>query len=307
MRRVKSASDERLARLLLVLGIAAGVGMTALGLLREGGASGRLPDGVVALVDGEAVSAEAFAQIEAAVIAERKGAPLDETQRQRLLDRLVDEELLLQRGIELGLARHEPSARRAIVSAVVATITSDAETSEPDDETLRRFYADEGDRFARPGRVDAQALFASTVTRPEAQAFQRAAEAARRLRAGEDFAAVDAALGDPQTAPLPGGSLPLETLRQYLGPSAAQAAATLAPGEITDPVRGGSGYYVVRLVARGGGEKPPFDDVRQEVRAEWLRTQGERALGDYLEGLREQADVKTRLPPPAAREKKAAP
>ena len=298
------AAAEKRARLLLVAGVVAGVGLAAAGVLRSGRAAAGLPEGVVALVNGEAVSAEAFAQIEAAVIAERKGAPLDEVQRQRLLDRLVDEELLLQRGLELGLARHEPTARRAIVSAVVATVTSDAETSEPDEETLRRYYADAADRFQKPGRFTAQTVFVSTASRPEAQAFQRAAAAARRLRAGEDLAAVDAALGDPQTAPLPQGPLPLETLRQYLGPSAAQAAAALAPGEVGDPVRGGSGYYVVRLAERSGGETAPFDEVRQEVRAEWLRTQGERALGDYLEELREQGDVQMRLPAPAPRAEK---
>lgn len=297
---MKESRAENRARALLLLGVVAGVGLAAIGLLQSGRTGTGLPDGVVALVNGEAISAESFAQLEAAVTAERRGAPLDEAQRQRLLDRLVDEELLLQRGLELGLARHEPTARRSIVSAVVATVTSDAETEEPDEETLRRFHTEAADRFQKPGRVVAEALFTSTVTRPEAQAFQRAAEAARRLRAGEPFDAVSEALGDPQTTPLPAGPLPLETLRQYLGPSAAQAAAALAPGEISDPVRGGSGYTVLRLVERTGGETAPFEEVRQEVRAEWLRTQGERALGDYLEELRQQGDVQARLPAPAS-------
>ena len=287
---------EKRARALLLLGVVAGVGLAAVGLLQSGRAGTGLPDGVVAMVNGEPLTAEAFTQLEAAVTAERRGAPLDEAQRQRLLDRLVDEELLLQRGLELGLARHEPTARRSIVSAVVATVTSDAETEEPDEDTLRRFHVEAADRFQKPGRVVAQVLFASTVTRPEAQAFQRAAEAAGKLRAGEPFAQVAAALGDPQTAPLPDGPLPLETLRQYLGPSAAQAATSLEPGEVGDPIRGGSGYYVLRLAQRSGGETAPFEDVRPQVRSEWLRSQGERALGDYLEQLRVQGDVKARLP-----------
>ena len=74
--------------------------------------------------------------------------------------------------------------------------------------------------------------------------------------------------------------------------------AQLAPGEISDPVRGGAGYYVVRLVDRSGGELAPFEEVRDQVRAEWLRTQGERALGDYLEELRTQGSVLQKLPPP---------
>lgn len=292
--------SDRRARWLLVLGVVAGVAAAAVGLLQSGHAAVGLSEATVAVVNGEPITAEAFAQLEAAVTAERRGVPLDEAQRQRLLDRLVDEELLLQRGLELGLPRHEGTARRTIVSAVVATVTSDAEAEEPTEDTLRRFHAEASERFQRPGRVVASVVFVSATVRPEAQAFQRAAECARRLRAGESVATVVEALGDPQTAPLPAGPLPLETLREYLGPSPAQAAAALSPGEVSDPVRGGAGYYVMKLEDRVGGGVAPFEEVRDEVRAEWLRTQGERALGDYLEELRGRGNVQQRLPPPAA-------
>ena len=45
---------------------------------------------------------------------------------------MVDEELLLQRGISLGLHRHEPTARRSIVSSLIASVTADAELVELD-------------------------------------------------------------------------------------------------------------------------------------------------------------------------------
>jgi parvulin-like peptidyl-prolyl isomerase len=297
---VKRAAADTRARVLLVLGVVAGVLLAGWGLVTSGTTAVTLPDDMVALVNGEPITAEAFARLEAAVKTERRGASLDEAQRQRLLDRLVDEELLLQRGIDLGLARHEPSARRAIVSAVVAAVTADAEAAEPDEETLRRFHSDAAERFQRPGRVAVDVLLASTSTWPEAQAFQRAVDGARRLRAGDSFESVSQSLGDRQLAELPAGPLPLETLREYLGPSAAQATAQLAPGEVTEPVRGAGGYYVIRLRERMGGETIPFEEVREQVRAEWLREQGERALADYLEELRRGGEVQARLPSPSA-------
>jgi len=42
-------------------------------------------------------------------------------------------------------------------------------------------------------------------------ALARAAEAARRVRAGESFAAVAAELGDPPLSPLPDAALPPES------------------------------------------------------------------------------------------------
>lgn len=287
---------EARSRALLVAGVVAGVALAAAGLVERGGSSESLPDGVVARVNGEMVTDEAFAQLEAAVTAERKGAALDDSQRQQLLDRLVDEELLLQRGLAIGLARHEPTARRSIVSALVATVTSDVGIGDPDEETLRRFHAEMTDRFRRPGRIVAEAVFVSAASRSEADAFARAADAARRLRAGEPAARVSEEVGDPLTAPLPAGEIPLETIRQYLGPSAAAAADALAPGEVSDPVRGGAGYTVMRLLARTGGEIAPFEEVTGEVRSDWLRVQSDRALGDYLKQLRADGDVIVRLP-----------
>ena len=71
-------------------------------------------------MNGEPISREAFARFAAAVAAERRSATLDAEERRRLLERMIDEELLLQRGIALGLARYEPTARRSIVSALIA-------------------------------------------------------------------------------------------------------------------------------------------------------------------------------------------
>jgi hypothetical protein len=51
---------------------------------------------------------------------------------------MVDEELLLQRAIELDLHRRDPAARGAILSAVIASATSEGEVGEPDEANLRQ-------------------------------------------------------------------------------------------------------------------------------------------------------------------------
>ena len=88
-----------------------------------------------------------------------------------------------------------------------------------------------------------------------------AAEAASRLRAGEDFAAVDELLGDPQVAELPAGYLPAAKLREYVGPTATRAAMELEPGGVSDPVRSATGYHVLQLVDREEGRVPPFAEI----------------------------------------------
>lgn len=286
------STDDRRARALLVAATGLGIALSALGIVRSGrDAAGADTSGAIAVVNGQALSREAFARFVGAVAAERKQADLDAETRRRLLERMVDEELLLQRGISLGLERHEPTARRSIVSALIASVTAEAEAVEPEPEDLRRFYEENRERFARPGRLDLEVGLVNVGSRPEAAAYQRAQEMARRVRAGEDFDAARAELGDTPIAPLPSGPLPFETVRQYLGPTVARSAARLGVGEVSEPSRGSAGYFVLRLRDRAPGDIAPFDEIAPQVRGEYLRSLGESALRAYLSDLREAAEI----------------
>jgi len=282
---MSETGDDRTARRLLLAGAVAGIALAAYGVLGSGDDAAAPPD-AIALVNGQALSRESFARFSAAVAAERRTTTLDASEQRRLLDRMIDEELLLQRGIALGLDRYEPSARGAIVSALVASVTADAETGEPDEATLREFHAKNAGRFGSGPRLAVDVAFVAVANRAEALARERAETLARRLRAGEDFATLNAELGDAPVAQLPSGELDLDTLRDYLGPTAARAAAELAVGEVAGPVRGSTGYTVLVLRGRRAEETAPFESVREQVRAEYLRSRGEQALSDYLAGLR---------------------
>jgi peptidyl-prolyl cis-trans isomerase D len=141
--------------------------------------------------------------------------------------------------------------------------------------------------------------FVGARDRPDPLARRIAGEIARRVRAGEDFERVRAERADAPVAELPGGALPIETVRRYLGPTAARTALELEVGEVSEPVRGSAGYHVLWLRDRVAGEVAPFEEVREQVRAELLRRRGEEALGDYLENLRASAEVRVLEPEPA--------
>ena len=110
----KSArGDDRLARVLLVAGAAVGIALAAIGIVRSGELDLVDPPGAIAVVNGRPIGRESFARFAAAVAAERKSMSLDTATRRRLLQRMLDEELLLQRGVELDLHRLEHTARRS--------------------------------------------------------------------------------------------------------------------------------------------------------------------------------------------------
>jgi len=282
---------SRRAVWLLGLGALLGLLAGAVGLMTDRPGSGGLPAGVVALVNGEVLRQEQYERAVAALASDRR-EPLGESERRHVLNRLLDEELLVQRGLALGLARHDRQVRGDIVSAVIQSVVAQTEGYEPDADELEAFYRANAEYFARTPRFAVlQLVVRGPPRRSEAEARSRAEQATQRLRAGEGFTQVEGELGDDPVAPLPSDPLPQQKLREYLGPTASGIAATLAPGGASDPIPLGSGWQVVVLRERDAGFVPPLASVEKEVRAELQRRAGDKALRDYLDELRENADL----------------
>jgi len=279
---------------LLWLGIGAALGLltATAGLMREGPPGAGLPDHAVATINGEVLRLEEYQRAVQALASDRR-EPLGEEEKRHVLDRLLEEELLVQRGLELGLAKHDRRIRGDIVSAVIQSVVAQADAEEPSESEVETFFAENQDYFTRTGRLYVRSvLVRAGPLRSEDEAKARAEEVVARLRAGEAFEEVDVALGDRPVAPVPADYLPAPKLREYLGPTATRAALALEVGAVTEPLRAATGYRVLVLVDREASRVPPLDSIRDEVRAELRRRGGDRALRRYLDELRVRADVR---------------
>jgi parvulin-like peptidyl-prolyl isomerase len=284
-------SRSRRPLTLLIVGAATGLLLAGSGLVGSARNGGGLPAGAVARINGELVRTDDFERTLAGIASDRRSG-IDDTQRRQVLDRLIDEELLVQRGLELGLARHDRKVRGDLSAAVIASVVTEYEDLQPTDAELQAFYDEHADFFARPGRLRLRQIFCR-VTGPagDAQTLARAREAARRLRAGEAFATVREALGDRELSPLPDALLPTPKLVDYLGPTTAQAALALAAGETSEPVRSSTGYHVLQILERQADERPLLAQVQSQIVTEFRRRAGEKALRTYLDELRSRADI----------------
>jgi len=297
MRRDRDTNETQ-TRILLWGGVICGLMLTAVGLLRSGepesNAKAAIPAGAVALVNGYAIAADLYARVLGGLAAERQPEGLTQADRQRVLDRMIDEELLVQRGIELGLARTDQVLRRQIVNALTANLTTEADERIPDDSELRRFYAEHNALFARTDRLAFSQVFVRVPSASQDDdRRQQAGQIARRLRDREAFDVVNQELGDEPVLHLPDGPLPPEKIQEYLGPTVAQALLTLTPGEVSVPVRSGTGYHVLVLHERQLGTVPPFETIRDTVLAQYRRVAGEKAVAAYITDLRKRARIQT--------------
>ncbi len=281
----------------LVAGIVVGVAAAAFGLLRtDTRFASSLPARTVASVNGTLIFEDQYQRLLDGLEADLR-EPVSDTLRQRVLDRMIDEELLVQRGLELGLAESDRRVRADITQAMIRSIVVEAEDRPPDETTLRGFYDEEQGFFTQPGRLRvAQLFFRVPSAAQEDEIRARATDAAARWRAGEDESALRERLADEEVSRVPDTLLPPAKLREYIGPTALRSALELEVGAVGEPVRSGTGIHVLRVVDREAPRVPPFEELREQVQAEWVRRAGDRALRSYLDDLRARAEVVVRTP-----------
>lgn len=274
---------DRRRTLLLMAGAAIGL-LAALAIALGAGPPRGVPTEAVAMVGETPISREDLARALSAMEADKRN-PLTDEDRALALRRLIEEEALVQRGVALGVAGEDPSVRKAIVQAMVQFATAQALTEKPTEAELRAFYAERPALFASAPQMRVQAV---GVPAADAQRVGRLRDA---IASGQSLKDAARALRE-EVAPIPDRLLSPDDLRTYLGPTPAEAAFRLAPGQIAGPIEAGTAAIFIQALDRVESSPPPFETVRDVVEAEWRRRREDGALDRYLEKLRRSAEVR---------------
>ena len=125
------------------LGTALGIVLAASGAFSPAtelaGASGD----VIARVNERSIRTDTYERARALVATDKRN-PMSDADRAHVLRRLIEEELLIQRGETIGLVDLDPTVRKSIVAAMIQSIVAQSESEKPDPEAssqlLRRKF-----------------------------------------------------------------------------------------------------------------------------------------------------------------------
>jgi parvulin-like peptidyl-prolyl isomerase len=208
---------------------------------------------------------------------------ITEVERNSLIRLLIDEELLLQRAESLGVVQVDPGVRKAIVRAAIDGIVEDFLAEALQDQQLEQFYRRHKAVFERPPRVAVEVLRFNDL--------ETARQAVHSAGPVPTWAGLKDYSGAQPFKQLPRSPLPAHMLRRYLGPAPTDLALSLAPGEISAPVQGAGGAYLLRLASVTPAYLPDYKDIVPTVRQEYLSRGRELALTEKLQRLWGEADV----------------
>ena len=206
-----------------------------------------------------------------------------------VLDRLIDEQLLLQRGVELNLPQNSNPVRKMIINSMIDSILSENNDFQITDEVLIEFYNENIAFFLPPKELKLKKIFVKFDN--TAKDDTRLDSIREMLINGEDFDEVSLKEGDKFLPEIPDTYLPERKLLDYLDPVLVKNAFNLKDGQITSEIETSNGYNFLYLVDSKKGEPLPFSDMNEKVKAEYIRRSDETALTNYLEWLRQRYKV----------------
>lgn len=200
------------------------------------------------------------------------------------LESIIDRAVLAEGAREAGLAddpavaaRLAAAEREILASAYLDRLSADALS----EQALRARYEQKRDQLALQ-QIEVAHIVVRPGSGPDAavDARRRIQTAYARLRSGEDFAAVAAAVSeDPVTA---GRGGQLGTVREgQIDPTFFTAALALKAGQISEPFETSFGWHIAKALADPQKVVPPFAEVRGQLAAE-ARRETEQAARERL-------------------------
>jgi hypothetical protein len=211
--------------------------------------------------------------------------PVQDRDKQ-LLQRLIDDELILQRAEELGILQADPGIRKLLARSAIDTVVRESQAlliKEPD---LIAFYNDHQAVFQQPQRITLQAAQFDDLGM---------ANISRNAVLLGDSLKKTVSLGGGKILPIPVSPLPKHMLIRYLGISLTDLALGLSATQISQPIVQGDNIYLLQVIENQPATLMPFEQVRETVMTELVSRQRRDSLTTTLEELKQTASIQLNL------------
>jgi parvulin-like peptidyl-prolyl isomerase len=293
-----SKPSVRRSMILLASGALIGLAIAGYGLFTAKGTRWRaVPPEAIALVNQRQILRSDFmTQTQAQFV-----LPFAQTtreQRRAVLDDMINEELMVQRGLEIDLPSYDPDVRNALVGGVELEVTADVLSQQPTPDELRAYYERHSDKYSTESVMQLRDLLVKTdASRPMAAAHATALAAGAALRRGQSLEAVikrfdladsgrfmDAGHADT-------GDIFQFALRAKLDDTLYQATLPLHDGEVSDPVAEGDGVHLIVMVKHRFPVKQTFEEASNQVWTDVKKEAQAKVRSANLTYLRSRADI----------------
>ncbi len=185
---------------------------------------------------------------------------------------------LQQAGMTEDQLRAQVEKGLLVQTAIEKTVTIPAAVSEAE---LKAHYEKNVEKFRQPESMRLRIITASEEG--------KAAKAAARLKAGEDFGTVAATVSEDNYRVM-GGDIGYIHQGRIL-PDLENAALQMKPGETRGPIKAESNWFLIKLEDRKPERQMSFDESREKLKKDTEKKRAQEFMEKWVSGLRTKAAI----------------
>jgi parvulin-like peptidyl-prolyl isomerase len=286
LRETLSQVNPRRSFILMAMGAVLGLGIAGFGLFKSGGTSSTVvaPENIATVNQRPILQTDFVAQLES--LYSIPIAQATREQKLQVLNDMIKEELLVQRGMALDFEGTDPDVRAALVAGVEQQVAANVTASEPADKVLQAYYDAHKANYVTDGSMTAIDLVAPAADVAKA----KAAAQAIRADGAANALTIAAPFGLVSSKKLNGQEFNFAA-KIHLGPALYAVAEKLKNGEVSEPVLDGRQVHVVAMIDNDPSLALDFKGARERVLADYKRDEIARVQTAQVKFLRSKAQV----------------
>ena len=242
-----------------------------------------LPDNIIATVNDKIIPSDKYQTI-INLIQNDKRDELTIADREMALDRIIEEELLVQYAYKNGFLEADDLLRKSIVRSVVDSIVEQALSVVPAEQDLLKFYEVNRQTFAIDEKY--RVVILSSQNRSDID------EGKVIWQSNYDLTLLRQTFKRIDRLDIPTGFISKIRLGTLVGPLLRDKVLSLQVGETSETLKTIYGYSIVTLVDKKDRVIPEFKEISEIVLQEYKRQQREEILEELLKDLKRQSDIK---------------
>jgi len=165
------------------------------------------------------------------------------------------------------------------------------------DSEAKKYYDDNPSYFQQPAKVRASHIMIIVDSKADQskkdEARKKIEQVMKRLKAGEDFAALAKEVSQDTSTKENGGDLDYFSKGQIGSQSFEDAAFGLKKGEISDIVETDSGYHIIKLTDKTDAKKISYEEAKNDIIDSLKSTKVNSNVNKYITELRNKATIET--------------
>ena len=233
-------------------------------------------DQAIARVGEKEISRQRFEEI-IKVLDDQSNSELTLEKKNLIRERLIDEELLIQRAIELDLVRNDSLVKGNVIQTMFQYIINSNELVEPSEAELREYFSKEKNYFSSGRRYKLKNYTFRNLNDAEtAINLLNQSDLESFLKLVETESAID----------LPNVFLTPQKIRDYLGPQALDELPSLEKGGFSNIFEINEVPSIVICIDILLDNNPKFEEIAEQIKNKFIRDREDSLVKEYIENLR---------------------